>query len=220
MDTILCTSANEAETRGRGTWRRIVFRYGGYRIRNFYELPSPSLTFIVVFLSFPRPSNLSWHPPFTLFFWHNARSSHCLIQHYVSSLVEITLIRVCNPRINNTYTLYFTPMYKYIRPYIGCITYTYVRVDTYVRTYIHTHTHTHTHTQTHTHIYIYIYIAVAQWLRCCATNRKVAGSIQAGVSGFFIDIKFLRSHYVPGVYSFSNRNEYQEYFLGVKAVGA
>ena len=30
-------------------------------------------------------------------------------------------------------------------------------------------------------------IAVAQWLRCCATNRKVAGSIPAGVSGFFID---------------------------------
>jgi len=24
--------------------------------------------------------------------------------------------------------------------------------------------------------------AVAQWLRCCATNRKVAGSILAGVS--------------------------------------
>jgi len=31
--------------------------------------------------------------------------------------------------------------------------------------------------------------AVAQWLRCCVTNRKVAGSIPAGVSGFFIDIK-------------------------------
>jgi len=30
-------------------------------------------------------------------------------------------------------------------------------------------------------------IAVAQWLRCCATNRKVADSIPAGVSGFFID---------------------------------
>ena len=29
--------------------------------------------------------------------------------------------------------------------------------------------------------------AVAQWLRCCATNRKVAGSIPTGVSGFFID---------------------------------
>jgi len=24
---------------------------------------------------------------------------------------------------------------------------------------------------------------VAQWLRCCATNRKVAGSIPAGVTG-------------------------------------
>ena len=33
---------------------------------------------------------------------------------------------------------------------------------------------------------------VAQWLRCCATNRKVAGSIPAGVSGFFIDIKSFR----------------------------
>jgi len=29
---------------------------------------------------------------------------------------------------------------------------------------------------------------VAQWLRRCATNWKVAGSIPAGVSGFFIDI--------------------------------
>ena len=27
---------------------------------------------------------------------------------------------------------------------------------------------------------------VAQWLRCCATNRKVADSIPAGVIGFFI----------------------------------
>jgi len=31
--------------------------------------------------------------------------------------------------------------------------------------------------------------AVAQWLRCYATNQKVTGSIPAGVSGFFIDIK-------------------------------
>ena len=62
--------------------------------------------------------------------------------------------------------------------------------------------------------------AVAQWLRCCATNRKVAGSIPAGVSGFFIEIKYFRSHYGPGVDSASNRNEYQEYFLGVKAAGA
>ena len=62
--------------------------------------------------------------------------------------------------------------------------------------------------------------AVAQWLRCCVTNRKVAGSIPAGVSGFFIDIKSFRSHYGPGVDSASNRNEYQEHFLRVKAAGA
>ena len=58
--------------------------------------------------------------------------------------------------------------------------------------------------------------AVPQWLRCCATNRKVAGSIPAGVIGFFIDIKSFRSHYDPGVDSASNRNEYQEHFLGGK----
>jgi len=46
--------------------------------------------------------------------------------------------------------------------------------------------------------------AVAQWLRCCATNRKVAGLIPAGVSGFFIDIKPFRSHYGPGFESASN----------------
>ena len=55
---------------------------------------------------------------------------------------------------------------------------------------------------------------VAQWLRCCATNRKVADSIPAGA------IKFFRSHYGPGVDSASNRHEYQEHFLGVKVVGA
>ena len=44
-------------------------------------------------------------------------------------------------------------------------------------------------------IYIYIFI----YLRCCATNREVAGSIPAGVGGFFIDIKSFRSHCVSGV---------------------
>jgi len=62
--------------------------------------------------------------------------------------------------------------------------------------------------------------AVTQWLRCCATNRKAAGSIPGGVSGFFFDIKSFRSHYGPGVDSASNRNDYQEYFLVVKAAGA
>jgi len=36
---------------------------------------------------------------------------------------------------------------------------------------------------------------------------------------FFIDIKSFRSHYSPGVDSASNRNEYQEDFLGVKTAG-
>jgi len=45
-------------------------------------------------------------------------------------------------------------------------------------------------------------------------------SIPAGVSGLFIDIKSFQSHYDPGVDSASNRNEYQEYFLGIKAAGA
>ena len=62
--------------------------------------------------------------------------------------------------------------------------------------------------------------AVARWLRCCATNRKVADSIPAGVIGFFVDIKSFRSHCGPGVDSASNRNEYREYFLGVMAAGA
>ena len=48
-------------------------------------------------------------------------------------------------------------------------------------------------------------IAVAQWLKCCATNRKVAGSIPDGVSGFFICIKYFRKSYGPGVDSASNR---------------
>ena len=37
---------------------------------------------------------------------------------------------------------------------------------------------------------------------------------------FVIDIKSLRSHYEPGLDSVSNRNEYQEHFLEVKAAGA
>jgi len=52
------------------------------------------------------------------------------------------------------------------------------------------------------------------------TTRKIAGSIPAGVIGFFIDIKSFRSYYGPGVDSASNRNEYREYFLGVKAASA
>jgi len=37
---------------------------------------------------------------------------------------------------------------------------------------------------------------------------------------FFIDIISFQSRYGPRVDSASNRNEYQDYFLGVKAAGA
>jgi len=67
-------------------------------------------------------------------------------------------------------------------------------------------------------VYNVLYISNTQVI--CATNRKVADSIPAGVIGIFFDMKSFRSHYGPGVDSASNRNEYQEYFLGVKTAGA
>ena len=63
--------------------------------------------------------------------------------------------------------------------------------------------------------------AVAQWLRWCATNLKVAGSIPAGVIGTFHCHKILPiALWQPGVDYTSNKNEYQEHFLGVKATSA
>jgi hypothetical protein len=58
------------------------------------------------------------------------------------------------------------------------------------------------------------------WLRHCATSRKVSSSILDGVTGILKLTYSFRLHYGLGVDSTSNRNEYQEYFLGVKAVGA
>jgi hypothetical protein len=64
--------------------------------------------------------------------------------------------------------------------------------------------------------------AVAQWLRCCATNRKVTGSIPDGVTGIFhwhnpSDRTMALGSTQPLT---SNRIEYQEDFLGVNAAGA
>ena len=56
---------------------------------------------------------------------------------------------------------------------------------------------------------------MTQWLRCRATKSLVR--FQMVSWEFLIDIKSFRSHYGPGVDSASNRNEYQEYFLGVKS---
>jgi len=70
--------------------------------------------------------------------------------------------------------------------------------------------------------------AVSQWLRCWGRTSDLP-MLQIGRSlvrsqlvsvEFFIDIKSFLSHYGPGVDSASNKNEYQEYSLGVKAAGA
>ena len=62
-------------------------------------------------------------------------------------------------------------------------------------------------------ICVYYVLRDRRWrslLRRCATSRKVVGSIPDGVNGiFFIDI------ILPA--AASNRNEYQEYFLGGKS---
>jgi hypothetical protein len=52
-----------------------------------------------------------------------------------------------------------------------------------------------------------------------STNRQVAGSIPDGVTGIFSDIILPVALWLWGD-SASNRNEYQVYFLGVKAAGA
>jgi len=76
----------------------------------------------------------------------------------------------------------------------------------------------------------FIYLLIIKPTRCTNGDRdstvvkvlccKSLVRSQLGVSGLFIDIKSFLSHYGPGVDSASNRNEYQEYLLGVKAAGA
>ena len=59
------------------------------------------------------------------------------------------------------------------------------------------------------------------WLRYCAIRRKVTGSIPDGdIEIFLWHNPSGRPHCGPRVDSARNRNEYQEYFLGVKAAGA
>ena len=58
------------------------------------------------------------------------------------------------------------------------------------------------------------------WLRHCAKSQKVAGSISDDVTGIFRWHNPSGRTMAPGVDSASNRNEYQKYFLAVKAAGA
>jgi hypothetical protein len=62
-------------------------------------------------------------------------------------------------------------------------------------------------------------LMVAQWLRYCATNRKVAGSIPDGVFGIFHCHNPFDRTMALGSAQPLNINEYQEHFLEVKAAG-
>ena len=54
---------------------------------------------------------------------------------------------------------------------------------------------------------------------CYKSEGRLVRSLLVSLE-FFIDIRSFWSHYGPRVDSASNRNEYQEHFLGVKAAGA
>jgi hypothetical protein len=64
------------------------------------------------------------------------------------------------------------------------------------------------HLQFISSILVFLGTVVAQWLRYCTTNQKVAGSIPDGVMEFFIDIKPDRTMALGS--TASNRNEYRE----------
>jgi hypothetical protein len=55
-----------------------------------------------------------------------------------------------------------------------------------------------------------------RWLRHCVSNPKVVGLILDGVIGIFLFTLSFLPHYDHGVYSASNKNEHQKYFLGGK----
>jgi hypothetical protein len=57
------------------------------------------------------------------------------------------------------------------------------------------------------------------WLKYFATSQKVSGLIPMVSLEFFTDTILLAELW-PWGDSVSNRNEYQEYFLGVKAASA
>ena len=55
---------------------------------------------------------------------------------------------------------------------------------------------------------------MAQWLSAVLQVGRLLVQSQLVSLEFFIDIKSFQSHYGPGVNSASNRNKYQEHFLG------
>jgi len=61
--------------------------------------------------------------------------------------------------------------------------------------------------------------AVAQLVEALRYKPEGHGFNSRWCQWNFLLTQSFRPHYGPGVDSASNRNEYQEYFLGVKAVG-
>ena len=99
----------------------------------------------------------------------------------------------------------------------------------------HTHTNTHTHTYTHTHTHIFFIgfklqimhkdfnkITISDVLLNKDLNTVVKVLCYKSEGRWFDPrwCQWFRSHYGLGVDSVSNRNEYQEHFLEVKAAGA
>jgi len=62
--------------------------------------------------------------------------------------------------------------------------------------------------------------AVAQLVEALRYKSEGRGFVSRWCHWNFSLISFSRQHYGPGVDSASNRNEYQKYYLGVKAAGA
>jgi len=62
--------------------------------------------------------------------------------------------------------------------------------------------------------------AVAQLVEALRYKPEGGGFDSRRCNWNFSMTKFFRPHYGPGVNSASNRNEYQEYFVGVKVAGA
>jgi len=73
-------------------------------------------------------------------------------------------------------------------------------------------------------VYFYLLLdlghAVAQLVEALRYKPEGRGFDSRWCHWNFSSTQSFRSHYGPGVDSASNRNEYQEYFLGVKAAGA
>jgi len=63
-------------------------------------------------------------------------------------------------------------------------------------------------------------LLVAQLVEALRYNPEGRGFYSRWCHWNFSLTQFFRPHYGPGVDSLSNRNEYQEYFLEVKAPGA